>query len=89
MGADRVLLEATLKRSFYYYLTTVNNFGEEQEAICKVKKKEFLERLGNLEIRVILVEKYPPQQWKLGVFYVAKDGKAIYYKEKLGQQFEF
>lgn len=84
MGADRVLLEATLKRSFYYYLTTVNSLGEEQESICKVKKKEFLNRLGDLNIHVILVEKYPPQQWKLGILYVAKDGKAVYYKEKLG-----
>ncbi len=90
LDPNRVLLSETLKRTFNYYLTIINNRGEEKEFIYKKNKKAFLRELGNLSIRVILVEDYPSREdWQTGIFYLSKSGKSLYYKEKEGKQIEF
>lgn len=90
LDPNRVLLSETLKRTFYYYLTIVNNRGEERELIYKKNKKDFLRQLGELSIRVVRVENYPVKDdWELGVLYVSKNGRAVYYKEKEGKLIDF
>lgn len=82
LNPNKVLLEQILKRNFFFYLTVVNKDGEEKEKIYKKSRKDFLKEIENLNIRVIIVENYPNREdWKAGVFYLVKSGKAIYYKE--------
>lgn len=90
LDANRVLLQETLKRTFYYYVTAINSRGEEKETYYKLNKRDFLKQLGSLSIRVILVDDYPSKEnWKTGVFYLAKSGRALYYREKEGKMLEF
>lgn len=90
LDPNRVLLDGVLKRTFFYYLTIVNSRGEEKEITYKMSKKEFLKQLGALSIRVILVDNYPSRDnWELGILYICKNGKAVYYKEKEGRALEF
>lgn len=85
MNPNLVLLDGTLKRTFYFYLTTVNSRGEEKETIYKKKKKDFLNEVQNCTARVVLVDTYPKrEEWELGIMYLLKSGKGIYYKDKEG-----
>ena len=90
MNTTLVLLESVLKRKIVLYLTTINNLGEEKEEILKLARDKFIACIGEQDIKVSLVDKYPTrEEWQLGIFYVVKNGKAIYYKDKIGKIINF
>ena len=89
LDPNKVLIEQTLKRTFFFYLTTINKNGEEKEIIYKKNRRDFLREIQNLHIRVILVDNYPNREdWKPGIFYMARSGKAIYYRDYEEKGFE-
>lgn len=84
VSPSRVLMENVLKSSFNLMLTTVNRYGEEHERNFKKNKKKFFKEINLDECVVSLVEKYPPSEMELNVFYVKRDGKPVWVKIKEG-----
>lgn len=83
LQTNRVLLEGYLKRHLNLYATVIRPNEEEYEFTLKISRKELLEKYGDKDIRVIITDSYPErEEWKVGVLYVLKTGKVIYYKEK-------
>lgn len=82
LSPNRLLLNEILKRTFNFFITIVNARGEEREIFLKKKKKDFLKRLGTIDIRVVLVDNFPSRDnWEFGVFYLTRNGLSLYYKE--------
>ena len=89
LDPNRLLLTEILKRNFNYIITIIKSNGEEKQLILKTKKKDFLKQLGDLKIRVVLVDNYPDNKnWEIGVFYLTRSGGTLYYKEKEEKSFE-
>lgn len=89
LDPNRLLLNEILKRNFNYIITIIKANGEEKELIIKAKKKDFLKQLGDLKIRVVLIDRYPNRDnWEIGVFYLVRSGETLYYKEKEEKSFE-
>lgn len=84
VSPSRVLMENVLKSSFNLMLTTVNRYGEEHERNFKKNKKKFFREINLDECVVSMVEKYPPSEMELDVFYVKRDGKSVWVKIKEG-----
>lgn len=84
VSPSRVLMENVLKSSFNLMLTTVNRYGEEHERNFKKNKKKFFKEINLDECVVSLVEKYPPSEMELDVFYIKRDGKSVWVKIKEG-----
>jgi hypothetical protein len=84
VSPNRVLMENVLKSSFNLMLTTVNRYGEEHERNFKKHKKKFFKEINLDECIVSLVEKYPPSEMELNVFYIKRDGKSVWVKIKEG-----
>ena len=90
INANRLLLQEVLKRNFNFLITIVNLRGEEKELLFRKKKKDFLREMGNLDIHVVLVDNYPRREdWKMGIFYLTRNGETLYYKEMEGKGLEF
>lgn len=84
VSPSRVLMENVLKPSFNLMLTTVNRYGEEHEKNFKKRKKKFFQEINLDECVVSMVEKYPPSEMELNVFYIKRDGKSVWVKIKEG-----
>ena len=84
VSPSRVLMENVLKSSFNLMLTTVNRYGEEHERNSKKNKKKFFQEINLDDYVVSLVEKYPPSEMGLDVFYIKRDGKSVWVKIKEG-----
>lgn len=84
VSPSRVLMENVLKSSFNLMLTTVNRYGEEHERNFKKNKKKFFKEINLDECVVSLVEKYPPSEMELDVFYIKCDSKSVWIKIKEG-----
>ena len=82
VSPSRVLMENVLKSSFNLMLTTVNRYGEEHERNFKKNKKKFFQEINLDDYVVSLVEKYPPSEMRLDVFYIKRDGKSVWVKIK-------
>ena len=89
LDPNRLLLSEILKRNFNYIITIVKANGEEKQSIIRAKKKDFLKQLGDLKIRVVLVDNYPSRdEWEIGILYLARSGETVYYKEREEKNFE-
>lgn len=82
MNPNRVIIENTLQRTFHLVLCVVNRYNEEKEAIYKKSRKQFLKELHLDGCSVTLVNNYPPDNMKMNVFYVKRDGKTVWFKTK-------
>lgn len=86
VSPSRVLMENVLKSSFNLMLTTVNRYGEEHERNFKKNKKKFFKEINLDDCVVSLVEKYPPSEMELDVFYIKRDGKSVWVKNQRGRR---
>ena len=80
---NKILAEQTLARYFNLIVFIVNQYGEERCQTKKETKKKFLAHFGNSNnFRVKLVDRYP-ETMENDIFYIAKNGKAVWIREEL------
>ena len=82
-NVSKVLAEQTLAKKFDFIMFIVNEFGEEKCQTKKETKKKFLASFGDSDsFRVKLVDRYP-ETMKNDIFYISKNGKAVWIREEL------
>jgi len=82
-NVSKVLAEQTLAKKFDFIMFIVNEFGEEKCQTKKETKKKFLASFGDSDsFRVKLVDRYP-EIMENDIFYIAKNGKAVWIREEL------
>lgn len=81
-GTNKLLAEQVLSSKFNLMLTIVNAYGEEKSHSLKMKKKDFLLQVSNLDLKVKLVENYPAGILEENWLYISKNGKSAWLKER-------
>lgn len=81
VSPSRVLIENTLKSSFNLIVYTVYRNGEEHDTIVKLSRKKLLAAIDLDQVRVQFVDKYPPSEMQLNLWYVKRDGKTVWVRE--------
>lgn len=81
MSTDEMLMRETLFFSFNLVIFSVNQYGEQKERSIKLTRAKFLKRL-DFDYKVKLVDDYP-KDILFGIFYVKKNGRTVWYKEKV------
>lgn len=80
MTPEEIILKKTLNPLFTLVLFSISKNGEEKTRNIRILKSKFFKILKK-DYRVRLVEKYPTEI-QFNVFYVKKDGRTIWFKER-------